>query len=46
MESMDSPYIVGYYGSRLQDDVMWIVMELCSCGSLNGTHLASFTLFG
>ena len=36
MESLHSPYIVGYYGSVLQDGHMWIVMELCQFGSVNG----------
>eukprot|EP01125_Pyxidicula_operculata_P010482 TRINITY_DN3448_c0_g1_i4.p1 TRINITY_DN3448_c0_g1~~TRINITY_DN3448_c0_g1_i4.p1 ORF type:complete len:1316 (-),score=283.41 TRINITY_DN3448_c0_g1_i4:149-4096(-) len=35
MEDLQSPYIIGYYGSTLKEGIMWIVMEFCCYGSLN-----------
>eukprot|EP01127_Copromyxa_protea_P016984 TRINITY_DN5139_c0_g1_i2.p1 TRINITY_DN5139_c0_g1~~TRINITY_DN5139_c0_g1_i2.p1 ORF type:complete len:581 (-),score=129.81 TRINITY_DN5139_c0_g1_i2:1503-3203(-) len=35
MENMSSPFIVGYYGSYADAEVMWIVMELMCYGSIN-----------
>jgi serine/threonine protein kinase len=28
------PYIVGYHGSYLKDDDLWLIMEYCNAGSV------------
>lgn len=41
LEKCESEYIVSYYGSYVKDSHIWIVMELCQCGSVNDImHIA------
>jgi len=33
LQECKSPYIIGYYGSYLKDDFLWLEMEYCDQGS-------------
>ena len=36
MQSLDSPYVIGYYDSFIQDQKINIILQFCPYGDLNG----------
>ena len=36
MQTLDSPYVIGYYDSFIQDQKINIILQFCPYGDLNG----------